>query len=1063
MASRRGSADKFTPIRGLITEGNKGQFPQDSAIDLSNVDILPEGIVQRRLGANIEAGGQVHFTTTNSNRVSGAMSQYLWKNANGVPNLNLRLIQIGNEIKVFEDKTPLSQQTILRTINLASAARRAEYVEVGKALVVTNGASDPIVITISGTEGSVSVASETLSILVRVDYRLHNSPPGVVGTSQFLPSVTEEFDLRNSGWPFDRLCATREDGDSDPRWNDPAGFFRQVIGYWPGISLNPKYMILDTAEDPDSVGTFSPRKVNEDAFFGNSVPPLGHYITSAWSIDARQLMLADLKSPTPSEFRNPISQINPLLTSETVKSSGTFQNATSNRPTCVGYINGHALFGGLDLFNKPTLWVSQLVKTTDNIGRCYQEADPTADEINDLVATDGGVLHPVGMSTPIAIREFNNGAIIFAQNGVWHLSGSGTGEAFSMTSFRFTRITSINAVSAGSILEVEGAILYWSEEGIIQIATNQFGEANAENLTKNTINKFYNAIGDRALPNINGVYASAEKRVYWFVPDSRQESGYFRSDTQLVVVLDLRLPGFYIYNLAVSTDAAVPRAVLPLELEGTVKQNTIVNVVDSAFNNVVTSTGDNVVANGTVTVDNDLNLGIVTMRVLPEVSTPSAVEYSTLSSTTFADWDYYSSIPYQSFIEFAYLYPSNKTAGMQVPYLHSFFAKEREIIAAPNTVSYYDPSDPLPGVCIVGAFSNTEDGMGNLNPSSQWLFNGLTLPGTLNSMTHVIQESKIVVTTLGVDQTDGGGTPFTRYPVIRVYDVAALTTPPQSIILNDPAPFSESDPSGFFPFSGMPQSPGDRETQLPCGLTFSNDGMYAAMLLFIVSSVTGELEGRLLTYSMSSPYDVFTLSLVSQSILVDDPGNLMPEEPTLQQLGPEVTLQFSTDGTKLFISGVNSYVLAGITPSPGSLGVQRARRIYKVDLDPGYTLPNAGLVGTTLYLLPDLLGADQLFDSFAFSTDGTELYTTKTLGNGPATYRFSLPIPWVPENMTIIDTIGRAYGVGLGSRFTSNLAADNTYIYSRQLNAGAADWTNENTTDQTTTFTTTAFYTGCDE
>ena len=123
MAIRRGSFDRFTPIRGLITEGNKGNFPQDAAVDLDNVEILIDGTVMRRKGLNIEPNGTVDssvYPLDLAARNNSSVAYFLWENV-GDTGLDFAVMQFGSKVIIKENITPLSTATVRATIDLEAA------------------------------------------------------------------------------------------------------------------------------------------------------------------------------------------------------------------------------------------------------------------------------------------------------------------------------------------------------------------------------------------------------------------------------------------------------------------------------------------------------------------------------------------------------------------------------------------------------------------------------------------------------------------------------------------------------------------------------------------------------------------------------------------------------------------------------------------------------------------------------------------------------------------------------------------------------------------------------
>jgi len=100
----------------------------------------------------------------------------------------------------------------------------------------------------------------------------------------------------------------------------------------------------------------------------------------------------------------------------------------------------------------------------DKLGVCYQEADPTDANINDLVTTDGGTIQIPEATQIVKIVSSQASLLVFADNGVWEVYGDTGG--FIATSFQTSKISTNGVKNAKSIVNVNGTFLYWSKAGI---------------------------------------------------------------------------------------------------------------------------------------------------------------------------------------------------------------------------------------------------------------------------------------------------------------------------------------------------------------------------------------------------------------------------------------------------------------------------------------------------------------------------------------------------------------------------------------------------------------------
>jgi hypothetical protein len=91
---------------------------------------------------------------------------------------------------------------------------------------------------------------------------------------------------------------------------------------------------------------------------------------------------------------------------------------------------------------------------------------------------------------------------------------------------------------------VDNTFLYWSDDGIYSVAPNQFGDYEATNLTRNTIQTLYNNIDASDRDAAKGVYDTYEQRVRWVYNNRTSGSGEVRE-----LILDLSLGAFSTHSI----------------------------------------------------------------------------------------------------------------------------------------------------------------------------------------------------------------------------------------------------------------------------------------------------------------------------------------------------------------------------------------------------------------------------------------------------------------------------------------------------------------------------------
>jgi|GEM_PF-1440695 len=187
----------------------------------------------------------------------------------------------------------------------------------------------------------------------------------------------------------------------------------------------------------------------------------------------------------------------------------------------------------------------------------------------------------------------------------------------------------------------------------------------------------------------------------------------------------------------------------------------------------------------------------------------------------------------------------------------------------------------------------------------------------------------------------------------------------------------------------------------PCGLAFSSDGTKAY--------IVGTGNDTVYQYTLSTAWDVSTGSYASKSMSV-----------TAQDIYPH-GLAFSSDGTKAYMSGINS------------------DSVYQ------YTLSTAWDVSTGSYASKSISVVTQ--DDFPiginFSTDGTKMYVVGDTTN--SVYQYSLVTPWdvstgsyADKKMSVGSQDASVHGIAFSSDGTKLYAIGDTSDTIFQYTLGTA-------------------------
>lgn len=390
---------------------------------------------------------------------------------------------------------------------------------------------------------------------------------------------------------------------------DPVIQYFNIIGSYPG---NNQQWWLARSDIDDStrnlkIGDFMP-EILQKLYMGNLHAPRGHYILNAFSKD-----------------RSTISGI-PSLTTEVV----------NDRPATVAFFSGRAWYGC-----GSTVYFSQLLTDKAKAGLCCMESDPTSEQIADPLATDGGVIPIPEASRIVRLQPHSGGILVFANNGVWLVTGTASG--FSALDISVNKVSPIGCHSPMSVVETEQAVFWWSDVGIMGIQMqgsksmySPLPEFSKTNVTEGTIQSFYNEIPDVARADVKSVFDPKRNCIFWLY---REDAGTAQYDK--VLVLDLTLSAFVPWKFSSSA----------YKIKGIYLGN----------------------RNNTYTIPSDIQ--------------PSQVEYITTSGTnlrvsqvrsgTFTDWYTIDSVgvTYDSYMEAGYEIFADAMRDKNITYLFAYLTR----------------------------------------------------------------------------------------------------------------------------------------------------------------------------------------------------------------------------------------------------------------------------------------------------------------------------------------------------------------------------------------------------
>jgi hypothetical protein len=622
-----------TFVGGLVTESTPLTFPENSSLDSLNVTYDKKGDVKRRLGLDYEASStNTSLSIAETKWDTQAVGVFEWKQVGGDGDLHFLVIQVDATLYYYDiSSTPVSGNKKTFTTDLATFAAPAAS-DVGSERI-----------DIAFGKGYFFVVSKKLK-----PFYVTYDPDGDSITNTEIGLLIRDFDGVEDSLDIDEEPSTLSDTHNynltNQGWVSPGGSVASPIttyfssqSKYPGN--NKQWFVAKNSSDD-----FDPAELTK-IFFGNTLAPRGHWILDPFNQD-----------------RSTVSGIS-NITSVT----------SDNRPESVAFFAGRAWYGGpSEEVISGHLYFSQIIEDPAKIGRCYQEADPTSEEISDLVDTDGGVIVIPEAGSIVALHVTGSSLLVFAHNGLWEVTGS-SGSGFTPTDYSVSKVSSVGLIGSRTLVDVEGTPIWWSDRGIYSVGRNEITDRiEAQSLTEKTIQTFY----DEDIENISklycqGSYDSVTKRVTWLYNSVGNETSYrFKFDKALV--FDTVTGSFSPYDHgSLASNSPYTSGVFTLPSIGRVTDTETVIQASSGATVIRDSDSETVVAD--VAVLRGSSTTTMLWTIVPG-SSLSEWTFSQYSDADFFDWTTANGtgINFDSYFETGYLLEGNVTNYRKAPWVWVF-------------------------------------------------------------------------------------------------------------------------------------------------------------------------------------------------------------------------------------------------------------------------------------------------------------------------------------------------------------------------------------------------------
>lgn len=436
---------------------------------------------------------------------------------------------------------------------------------------------------------------------------------------------THLYNLRNQGWAIPKPSFEGDDTQIDLI----SQFVTSSGGPFPANSDYPGpfiYAKTDSTEGSKYILRFNSQDCVKNPL-SNSASNLGHFIIDLLNRGAsRKTAYSQMRQQYPQNSYN----ISDLPTDQ-----------SPDGPTCVTEYSGRVFFSGFSGrlndgdTSSPQLSsyvaFSQLVTDSYSIFYCYQQNDPTSNDQNDLLDTDGGFIRVEGAYNINALRPIQNGLAVFADNGVWIIRG-GSDSGFSATNYQVTKITTSGCIAPNSVVAVSNYLLYWGRDGIYNLHANEFGDFVVDNITRKSIHTLYNNIPPEDQVNVFGAYDEFEQKVKW-VYGNRYDS----DPPTYELILDVQTGAFTKFTIGRVNDNRFPMLVCGVLTNPFTLASDTSDVTTSVGSEVILSSGDQVV------VKNDVAKSLVGSKevqylIITSISPTISFTFGNYFNTSHYDW-----------------------------------------------------------------------------------------------------------------------------------------------------------------------------------------------------------------------------------------------------------------------------------------------------------------------------------------------------------------------------------------------------------------------------------------
>jgi hypothetical protein len=523
-------------IKGLITEATPLTFPDNASIIENNFILNRDGSRQRRLGMITEDEALSGFSIEDIEPLG--ISTFEWSNVSEDPTKAYGVTQIGSRLWFCDLNSELQGSIGYINIVAATPSTVFHYASLLGYLIVVSGDSQYTVVQATfDINGDPTFSVHSRETLRMRDFQTvdDGTTPYTLDNSIDLPHY---YNLYNQGWAFDPINTSNDpvksfmDSHNRSPWNTEIGW----IGINKADSNNFKSSLI------------------KGHHFGTTYAPKGFFVIDIFNRGISRTIELD-KTRVGTRHTIVYPQVLPrdyseggLIAIESFAGRAWYANNATE------VIDGDKFSPKLGTF----VFFSQVISNIDNLKKCYQEGDPSAEDDNQLVATDGGFVRLPEAKNITRLVAVSSSLLVLAENGVWEITGSGDAVGFAADNFQVRRVSANGVLSPQSAVTADASVFYMSKAGIYAIAQGQSGVLESTNITQSTIQRLYDEeIDPTVRAHAVGTYDQNTKTIRWLYndKDDPQDPAYYNGVTYTKrfnkeLVFDISLSAFYVLQFS---------------------------------------------------------------------------------------------------------------------------------------------------------------------------------------------------------------------------------------------------------------------------------------------------------------------------------------------------------------------------------------------------------------------------------------------------------------------------------------------------------------------------------